>query len=171
MNFHGGPEGKSSLTRQINTNHSYRVDLHNHDHGEYLDHKHKWQMTAPDRQLWSHPERKAIWYPSSNQQPKATLPFGALSPLCSYPDSDYDQRLRGLKQGHNEANKYTHQSTAAAVGAVGELSTYDEDGDGVIDAEEMAKMQLASASLATSVILDRLPVRIKSQSTVHSTIL
>ena len=56
--FQDGPPGESSLTRQINATHTYRHDLINQDHGEYLDHKHKWQMTAPDRQLWAHPERK-----------------------------------------------------------------------------------------------------------------
>jgi hypothetical protein len=142
MNIKCGPLGKSGLSRQINSNHKQHDYLEHHDQGEYLDDKLKVAMTAPDRQLWSHPNRGGHlptgvakhWYPSSNIRPQASQPFSACPPLSSFPDSDYEERLRGIKKGNLELNNFTHQEKQEDLG---ELSTYDKDGDGDIDEEEM----------------------------------
>ena len=158
--FQDGPPGESSLTRQINATHTYRHDLINQDHGEYLDHKHKWQMTAPDRQLWAHPERKVPWKPAGgfgSPRAKEITPFGALSPLSSYPDRDYEQRLRGIKKGRSEQNTYAHQENQASEDDP--PSKYLPSGALIPNTPENALDQhhrFSNGGLATSVMLDRM---------------
>jgi Ca2+-binding EF-hand superfamily protein len=153
--FVDGPAGKSQLTRQINSLHTYGIHLQGQDHGEYLDHKHKWQMTAPDRQLWAHPHRKKPWRPAGGSpRPEDRLPFGALSPLSSFPDSDYEQRLRGIKTGRAEQNTYTHQQHEITRGE------NDNGGSSLLGEQEDeldTHHRFVSDKLSTSVMLDRMP--------------
>ena len=143
MGFLNGPQGKSSLTRTINPDDGDLDHIKDHDHGEYLDHKHKSQMLAPDRQLWSHPARNGHWYPAGGSpRPLQRPPFGALSPLSSFPDEDYEQRLRGLTKGHDVTNSYSH------VGSV--LSNKEFSGE----EDDHQEVMIIST---TSAMLDQLP--------------
>ena len=140
--------------REINEQHGAHPHMVDADHGEYLDHKHKQMMLAPDRQLWSHPARHSgPWRPAGGSpRPEDRLPFGDQSPLCSYSDADYTARLRGHKLGLEHENFITHNNDGLTVASVTGESMSRRVGK-----DDSTNYQNApSATLATSAVLDQL---------------
>lgn len=149
--------------RELNSDHRYRADLIDADQGEYLDHKHKEQMLAPDRQLWTHPNRHGgPWRPAGGSpRPEDRPPFGPLSPLSSYPDADYESRLQGHKIGQ-EHKSFINEGVDEVNGSGSLLSvglltgeTMSRRGKGSKYADRLSHQE-QQQSLTSSSILDQM---------------